>query len=271
MAAGFDIVLYLDIAMQIVLISEEDSPPRSLIVPVLNFHPKIQRTDFVLSTQTSDVTQRLAHCYIYIDRSPSQTLIDKLQETKSPLILIADEDYRSQLFIAFDDLMPTSFSAESLEIIAENINSLISLHEMEYQRNLFRQILTDEDKEEWDRLIFERSQDSIPPNVHEPTPEQELAARPYFEESEKELCDGRDNTKETTGATAKNPILSDNEQKALDSWNVRECPKIASSRLNVSQATYYRIAARARKLIEQLESSSLYPQDSQSFGEKELT
>jgi hypothetical protein len=258
--------------MQMILITEdEESPPRSLIIPILNFHPGIQRTDFVLSIETIDVTQRSAHCYIYISRSPDRTLIDKLQETKSPLILIADEDYGSQLFIRFDDLMPNSFSAKSLADIIENINSLISLLEMEYQRNLFRQILADEDQQKWDRLISERSEDSSSFTVDKPTPEQELVALPYLEESEEEPCDSKDNAQKTTGATAKSPILSDDEQKALDSWNVRECPKIASSRLNVSQATYYRIAARARKLIEQWESSSLYPEDSQNFGKKELT
>jgi hypothetical protein len=255
--------------MQIVFIGDDESPPKTLIVPILDFHPKIQRTDLVLSTQINDVTQRLAHCYIYIDRTPSRSLIDKLQNTRSPLILIANENYRSQLFIPFDNLMPTSCSAESLEIITDNINSLISLHEMEYQRNIDRQILSDED--EWDRLISERSEDSVPPTVHEPTPEQKLVALPYLEESEEEPFDSRDNAQENTGATAKNSILTDNEQKALDSWRERESPKIAASRINVSLATYYRILSRARKLIMQLESSSLYSEESQNLGKKELT
>jgi hypothetical protein len=257
--------------MQAVLVAEDGIPLSKSIAKILDSDRRIQRVDFNPLGKTFNIRQLFAHCFIYVARSPSPFIIDKLRETGCPLILIAEEYYEecceSELFIPIDDF----FAPKYLGSFCENILGLRSLYDMEHQRDLSSSIFGDEDNKEWERLIAERSEDSIPPNVHEPTPEQELAARPYFEESEKELCDGRDNTKETTGATAKNPILSDNEQKALDSWNIRECPKIASSKLNVSQATYYRIAARARKLVGQLESSSLYPQDSQSFGEKELT
>lgn len=143
--------------MQVVLIGDDDFPPKTLIRPILDFHSKIQRTDFVLSTETSVIMQFLADCFIYIERSPSKILIDQLQETGSPLILVADADYRSQLFIPFDNFMPTSFSAESLEVLTKNINSLASLYEMEYQRNLFPLILTDEGKEKREHLLTDGS------------------------------------------------------------------------------------------------------------------
>jgi hypothetical protein len=257
--------------MQAVLVAEDGIPLSQSIAKILDSDRRIQRVDLNPLGKTFNIRQLFAHCFIYVARSPIQLIIDKLRETGCPLILIAEEYYEecfeSELFIPIDDF----FAPKYLGSFCENILGLRSLYDMEYQRDLSSSIFGDEDNKEWDLLISERSQDSIPPNVHEPTPERELAARPYLEESEKELCDGRDNTKETTGATAKNPILSDNEQKALDSWRERESPKIAASRINVSLATYYRILSRARKLIMQLESSSLYPEESQNLGKKELT
>jgi hypothetical protein len=158
MMAGFDIVLYLDIAMQILVIGEDDAPPKSLVIPVLDFHPHIQRTEVSLLTE-ADITQRFAHCYIYIDRSPNQKLIDKLRETKGSLILIADDDYSSDLFIDFDSITPNHCSALSLATITENIKSLVSLYELEYQTDFFAPILTDEDSERWRRLKSESSED----------------------------------------------------------------------------------------------------------------
>jgi hypothetical protein len=120
--------------MQILLIGDDDSPQRKFIASILDFHPRVQATYFSLSTEISSITQHFADCIVYVARMPNQFLIDKLDKN-CPLVLVADIDYRSQLFIQFDDLV-TDF-AKAFRIFVDNIDSLALLHDVENERSFF--------------------------------------------------------------------------------------------------------------------------------------
>jgi hypothetical protein len=150
--------------MQVALIGDDDSPQKQIIAKVLDSDRSINRVDLDPLAKGFNIRQRLIHCFIYAERSPSQVIIDQLQDANCPLVLIADTEHPSHLFISFDDF----FTPKCLDSFWENIFGLRSLHDMEYQRNLFPMILSDEDNEEWDLLIAEKSLDSFNNNIERP-------------------------------------------------------------------------------------------------------
>ena len=119
--------------MQVLLIAQEKLPLKESIAKILDSDKKINRVDIVPPAVIFDTKRILADSFIYVDRFPNRSIVDKLQETKHPLILIANEDYRSQLFIPFDDF----FAPKYLRNFCENILSLSSRFDIEQQRNLF--------------------------------------------------------------------------------------------------------------------------------------
>lgn len=130
--------------MQVLLIGESSLPPRNEIARLLDFNSRIQRSSLDLSTEENSIAQRFAHCFIYIDRSPNRSLIDKLQDTKigaAPLILIADTDYRSELYIPLDSL---SDDGDGWKTFSENLLALVSLYGMEYQADLLSLVMHEE-------------------------------------------------------------------------------------------------------------------------------
>jgi hypothetical protein len=140
MAAGFDIVLYspkVSIIMQVLLIADPDLPLTKNIAKILDSDRRITRADLDPRIKIFNIRQRLAHCAIYVERSPSQLIINKLRDAGCPLILIAEEYYKSDLFIPINDF----FAPQYLGSFCNNIVGLRSLYDME--RDSFSMILPD--------------------------------------------------------------------------------------------------------------------------------
>jgi hypothetical protein len=176
--------------MQAVLVAKDGTPLKESIAKILDSDKRIQRVDFDPLGKTFNIRQLFAHCFIYVDRSPSQLIINKLRETGCPLILIAEKYYEEccecELFIPIDDF----FAPKYLGSFCENILGLRSLYDMEHHQNLSPLILVNKDREQWDRLITSEK----PQNVNESTkckltPKQELFAQHYYEGSRDGLRD----------------------------------------------------------------------------------
>jgi hypothetical protein len=119
--------------MQVLLIAQEKLPLKESVAKILDSDKKINRVDIVPRSVILDPKKILADCFIYVDRSPSHSIVDKLRETKKPLILVADAYYPSQLFIPFDNF----FDPTHLANFCENILTLISRSPIQYQSNPF--------------------------------------------------------------------------------------------------------------------------------------
>lgn len=119
--------------MQVLLIAQEKLPLKESIAKILDSDKKINRVDIVPRAVIFDPKKNLADCFIYVDQSPNRSILDNLHEAKRPLILIAGTHYPSQLFIPFDDF----FDPKHLGSFCENMLTLSSLYDIDYQPNLF--------------------------------------------------------------------------------------------------------------------------------------
>ena len=222
--------------MQVALIGDDDSPQKQIIAKVLDSGRSVNRVALDPLAKNFNIRQRLVHCFIYVERSPNQIIIDKLAQANCPLVLIADTEHLSSLFIPFDDF----FSPEYLKTFWENILGLRSLYDMEYQRNLFPLILGDEDNKEWERLIAERSHDSGWSTAHK------LTAR---------LDDLQNVAKfnQSKGVEKKNQVsngkLSEIQQQVLNQIESGSSVAEILVALNISRRTYFRIISKAKNAL----------------------
>lgn len=118
--------------MQVLLIAQEKLPLKESIAKILDSEQKINRVDIDPRVVILDPKKILTDCFIYVDRSPSRSILDKLHETKRPLILIADTHYPCHLFIPFDRF----FDPTHLASFCENILNFTWRSDIDYQRNL---------------------------------------------------------------------------------------------------------------------------------------
>jgi hypothetical protein len=110
------------------LIVGSDSPAKITLVASLasesplNTAIDLQSQDFA-SWNTADVD-----CAIYIDAEPDLKIIDQLQETALPLILVTTEDFgrRNDLFVpfeAFNDSMSALGAVHNIKKVIATSNS----------------------------------------------------------------------------------------------------------------------------------------------------
>jgi hypothetical protein len=175
--------------MQILLIGNDDSPPKRKISLFLDLHADIVRIS-ITSKSAEGIDLDNIGCAIYVDRNPDQSIVDRLRSNNCPLILVADQDCSSScLFIQFDKFAESAAN-DPILLIQAKLRSLYSPDIVKYQRNLFPLILTDEDKEIWERLKASEKQQNVNESTkYELTPEQELIALHYYEGSRDGLRD----------------------------------------------------------------------------------
>ena len=124
--------------MQILLIGDEDSPPRSTILGALILIGlKVDITTFagLFSKDIDDID-----CAIYVDHKPSSIVVDRLRKNSRSLILVADDNIseNSDLFISIDKFRCPKTIHQALRLITRKIASLDALQD---QRNIFHLIL----------------------------------------------------------------------------------------------------------------------------------
>jgi hypothetical protein len=118
--------------MQVLLIAQEKLPLKESIAKILDSDTKINRVDIIPRALIFDPKKNLADCFIYVDRYLNCSIVDKLQETRRPLILIGDTNYPCHLFIPFDRF----FDPTHLVSFCENILNFTWRSSIDYQRNL---------------------------------------------------------------------------------------------------------------------------------------
>jgi hypothetical protein len=124
MMAGFDIVLYLDIAMQILLIGDDDSPPKFIILGALS----LMRLEISSMTLTEFFSRDVnsVDCAIYIDRKPSPIFIDRLKRNSRSLILVADKNIcgRTCSFISINSFCQPNTTSTAIHQVIHQLKSL---------------------------------------------------------------------------------------------------------------------------------------------------
>ena len=111
-------------SMKILIISSKDSRPEVAITALLASMEltKISTTPTALSSFDLDDVD----CAIYIDRSPDFQVIDRLQQSRCPSILVSDQDFPDSqcLFIPFGILDQSLSVSIGIDIIRNFIDSI---------------------------------------------------------------------------------------------------------------------------------------------------